>query len=115
VKNLLEYKGYYAKIEYSDEDSCFFGTIIDISDSISFEGQNVEELKTAFNEAVEDYLDMCERIGKAPEKSYKGSFNVRIDPELHKKAVLLAASKGVSLNSVIETAIEHEVKLKAHG
>ena len=113
MKNLLEYNGYYAKIEYSDEDNCFFGTIVDINDSISFEGQNIKELKAAFTEAVEDYLDMCKRIGKEPEKSYKGSFNVRIDPELHKKAVLLAASKGVSLNSIIETAIEHEVLKKA--
>ncbi len=113
MKNLLEYNGYYAKIEYSDEDSCFFGTFVDINDSISFEGQNIKELKAAFVEAVEDYLDMCKRIGKEPEKSYKGSFNVRIDPELHKKAVLLAASKGVSLNSVIETAIENEVLKKA--
>ena len=67
--SLMECEGYKSKIEYSDEDNCFFGTIVDISDAISFEGQNIDELKTDFAKAVEDYLDMCKRIGKEPEKS----------------------------------------------
>ena len=110
MKNMMEYKGYYAHIEYSDEDNCFFGTIAGIADVVSFEGNSTEELKEAFIDAVEDYLDICERQGKEPQKAYKGSFNVRINPELHKRAVLTATADGISLNQLVEKAVEDYVK-----
>ena len=110
MKNLMEYKGYYAHIEYSDEDNCFFGTIVGIVDTISFEGNDAVELRSAFVEAVEDYLDLCTRNGKEPQKAYKGNFNVRIDPELHKLAAITAASKGISLNQFVEKAVEGYVR-----
>jgi predicted HicB family RNase H-like nuclease len=110
MKNLMEYKGYFAKIEYSAKDEVFFGTIEGINDTVSFEGTSTAKLKTAFREAVEDYLDMCQRYGKEPQKTYKGSFNVRINPELHKKAAILAASKGTSLNQFVEAAIADRIE-----
>ena len=110
MKNMMEHKGYYAHIEYSDEDECFFGTIAGITDIISFEGNSTSELKEAFIEAVEDYLDICERQVKEPQKAYKGSFNVRIDPELHKRAVLAAMSDNISLNQLVERAVSIYVK-----
>lgn len=70
MKNMMEYKGYYARIEYSDEDERFFGTIAGIADVVCFEGSNPAELKAAFADAVEDYLDMCKRHSKAPQKAY---------------------------------------------
>lgn len=112
MKNMMEYKGYYARIEYSDEDECFFGTIAGIADVISFEGNSPAELKTAFTDAVEDYLDMCKRLGKEPKKAYKGSFNVRINPELHKRAVLSAMSDHISLNQLVERAVADYVDYK---
>jgi len=66
VTNRMEYKGYYARIEYRDEDACFVGILDDIADVVSFEGKSVDELKTAFAEAVEDYLDICKRRIKKP-------------------------------------------------
>ena len=69
----MEYKGYYAHIEYRDEDNCFFGMITGIADVATFEGNSTEELKETFIEAVEDYLNMCKRQGKKPQKAYKGS------------------------------------------
>ena len=110
MKNLMEYKDYYAKIEYSSEDDIFFGSIIGIDDSISFEGNSISELKKAFHEAVDDYLDMCRKMGKEPQKYYKGSFNVRISPEIHRKADLLARSKKMSLNKFVENAINEKTK-----
>jgi predicted HicB family RNase H-like nuclease len=110
MKNMMEYKGYYARIEYSDEDSCFFGSIAGIPDVISFEGNSTVELKSAFSEAVEDYLAICMKQGKEPQKAYKGSFNVRIDPDLHKHAVLVATSNGISLNQLVEKAVTMFVK-----
>ncbi len=95
MKNMMEYKGYYTRIEYSDEDKCFFGTIAGIADVVSFEGNSTEELKEAFIETVEDYLNICKRQGKKPQKAYKGSFNVRINPEQHKRAVLSAMSNHI--------------------
>lgn len=110
MKNLMEYKGYFAKIEFSAKDEVFFGIIEGINDTISFEGASIDELKNAFHEAVEDYFDMCQRYGKEPQKTYKGSFNVRINPELHKKAAILAASKGTSLNQFVESAIADKIQ-----
>ena len=85
-------------------------SIIGIDDSITFEGKSVTELKNAFHEAVNDYLVMCQRIGKEPQKFYKGSFNVRIDPEIHRQAILLAKSKKMSLNKFVEEAINDSIK-----
>lgn len=110
MKNLMEYKEYFAKIEFSAKDEVFFGIIEGINDTVSFEGASINELKAAFHEAVEDYLDMCLRYGKEPQKTYKGSFNVRINPALHKKAAILAASQGTSLNQFVESAITDKIQ-----
>jgi len=106
----MEHKGYYAKIEYDANDNTFFGTIEGIPDSISFEGTNTIALRQAFIDAVEDYLEMCKRLKKEPQKHYKGSFNVRVSPEVHKKAAILALSNGMSLNQFIEIAIRNSVE-----
>ena len=109
MNSALEYKGYFGSIEFSNEDDCFYGKIIGIDDLVTFEGISVEEIKAAFHEAVDDYLLICERAGKKPKKSYKGSFNVRIDPELHKKASILAQARHISLNQFIELSITEKV------
>lgn len=109
MKNIMNYNGYSAKIEYSEEDNIFFGVIIGINDSISFEGNSPNNLKSAFKEAVNDYIETCSQIGKEAEKTYKGSLNVRINPTLHKKAALLATSRDISLNQFIELAIKQAV------
>jgi len=111
MKNIMEYKDDFAKIEYSSNDDLFFGSILGINDSITFEGKSIEELRIAFQEAVDDYLDMCRKIGKEPQKFYKGSFNVRISPEVHRKAILLARSNKISLNKFVEKAISDRLKL----
>ncbi len=105
AENMLKYKDFYGSVEYSAADECFFGKIIGTTDLVTFEGDSVESLKSAFAEAVEDYLVLCEEIGKAPQKSYKGSFNVRISPELHKDAAVISSRRGMSLNAFVENAI----------
>ena len=107
--NMLKYKDFYGSVEYSAADECFFGKIIGINDLVTFEGESVKELKQAFVEAVEDYFVLCKEAGKEPQKTYKGSFNIRISPELHKEAAAIASKKGVSLNSFVEKAIYDEV------
>ena len=111
--NMLKYKDIYGSVEYSDADECFFGKIIGTSDLVTFEGDSVKNLKKAFKEAVEDYLILCKEAGKDPLKTYKGSFNIRISPELHKKAAIVAGRKGISLNTLVEEAIYYEVHEKS--
>ena len=103
--NYLQYKEFYGSVEYSAVDECFFGKIIGTADLVTFEGKSVAGLKRAFTEAVEDYLILCKEAGKKPQKSYKGSFNIRISPELHRDAATLANREGISLNAFVEKAI----------
>jgi predicted HicB family RNase H-like nuclease len=107
--NMLKYKDFYGSVEYSAADECFFGKIIGSADLVTFEGESVGNLKKAFKEAVEDYLILCKETGKEPQKSYKGSFNIRISPELHKEAAVVASREGISLNAFVERAIFDEV------
>jgi len=109
--NMLKYNDFYGSVEYSSSDGCFFGKIIGTADLVTFEGESVDGLKEAFIEAVEDYLVLCKEVDKEPQKSYKGSFNVRISPDLHKDAAILASRRGVSLNAFVEKAIYEEVRL----
>jgi predicted HicB family RNase H-like nuclease len=101
----MEYNGYFARIKYDSEDNCFYGTITGISDAISFAGSSVAQLQEAFSAAVEDYLNLCMRQVKEPPKPYKSSYNVRINPELHEHAMLVASSQDISLNQLVERAI----------
>lgn len=105
MKNTLSYKGYYGSVEFSDEDNIFFGVVIGINDHITYEGDSVKSLRRDFEQAVEDYLYACSQIGKEPEKTYKGTFNVRISPELHRELAIYSSTSGKSLNSTVEEAI----------
>ena len=107
--NVMEYKGYLGTVEYSSEDNVLFGKVIGINGLISYEGQSVSELKADFEEAVDDYLEMCAEKGIEPQKNYKGSFNVRISPELHRTIAVYASAHNMTLNSAVEEAIEHYV------
>ena len=105
MKNTMEYKGYVGNVEFSEEDEVFFGKVIGIRSLISYEGATARELIKDFHDAVDDYLALCEAEGREPEKAYKGSFNIRISPELHKQAVRCAESNQMSLNSFVEKAL----------
>jgi len=106
MTDILQYEGYFASVHFSAEDEVFFGKIIGINDSVTFEGGTVKGLKKAFHEAVDDYLETCKQLGKEPEKMYKGSFNVRIPSELHRQATLYSAAKNMSLNEFVRFAID---------
>ena len=106
MNNTMEYKGYLGSVEFSEEDALFYGKVLGIRALISYEGTNAAELVADFHGAVDDYLELCAQSGTEPEKAYKGSFNVRISPELHKQAVIAAMSHNMSLNSFVETSIQ---------
>jgi predicted HicB family RNase H-like nuclease len=106
MNDVLQYKGYYGDIRYSAYDDVFHGKIIGISDLVTFEGSSIKELKKAFHESVDDYLAYCKELGQEPDKSYKGSFNVRISPELHRQAARYAALNNMTLNEFVKYAID---------
>lgn len=109
MKNVLEYKGYSGTVEFSAEDEVFFGKLAGIKDVVSFEADSVTKLKKAFREAVDDYLQTCAKFDKTPEKEFKGSFNVRIKPSVHRLAVIKSSSLKMSLNRFVEQVLEKEV------
>jgi len=112
MANTIEYKGYIGSIEYSPEDKCFFGKLEMIDDLVTFEADNAQELEDNFKNSVNEYLDTCEALGREAQKVYKGVFNVRIEPELHRKVYSEALKAGVSLNSFVKQALTREVSKK---
>lgn len=110
MKDALTYMGFIGSVHFSAEDAVFHGKLEGIDDLVTFEGSSVQELVKAFHAEVDDYLALCKRLGKQPHKSFKGSFNVRISPDIHRKAALKAAMMGVSLNQLIQKAVEKEVE-----
>ena len=107
---MMEYKGYFAKVEFDDEANIFHGEIINLRDVITFEGETVDELRTALVDSVEDYLAFCKERGEEPDKPYSGRFLVRVEPELHKTLVIQARKNGKSLNTLVHDALLKEVK-----
>lgn len=108
--DIIKYKGYSARPEYSAEDRIFYGTILGISDMVDFQCESAKDLEDEFHKAVDDYLDFCAEIGKEPQKEYSGQFNVRIAPELHREVSVFAQAHGVTLNRAVEQAIKAMVQ-----
>ena len=109
MNNTMEYKGYVGSVEFSEADGIFFGKVMGLRALLSYEGSTAAELVADFHTAVDDYLALCEAEGREPEKAYKGSFNIRISPELHRKLALQAAAEQMSLNSFVERALAQAI------
>ena len=109
-KNILEYKGYHAIVEFDAETFVLRGKIEGINDFVNFESDDPRLIEEEFRTAVDDYLEFCQLMGKEPDKEYKGTFNIRIQPELHKKLSMLALKNGESLNTMVEKAIQAYVE-----
>jgi predicted HicB family RNase H-like nuclease len=114
MANTIEYNGYIATIEYSPEDKCFFGKLEMIDDLVTFEAVSAEELEDNFHNAVDEYILTCKEMGREPQKAYKGVFNVRIEPSLHKKLYQEAVKAGMSLNAFIAKTLKKEVLHHQH-
>lgn len=106
----LKYKGYIGSIDYSEDDGVLFGEILGIDGLVSYEGKTVEELTQSFHEAVEDYLVFCEEHNRKPQKSYSGSFNIRIAPDTHLDIANMAAEAGITINAFVKRTLSEAVK-----
>lgn len=109
-KNIMEYKGYHTCVEFDAETCVLRGKIEGISDFVDFESSDPQKIDEEFHAAVDDYLTFCKTVGKDPDKEYKGTFNVRIAPVLHKKLAIMALREGESLNTTVERAIHAYVE-----
>ncbi|MCC8118027.1 MAG: type II toxin-antitoxin system HicB family antitoxin [Bacteroidales bacterium] len=107
--NTLTYKGFIGSVSFSEEDDVFFGKIEGIRGLVNYEGESVKELKNAFHEAVDSYLEFCKENNLEPHKSYSGSLNVRISPETHGKIALKAKLEGLSINAFIKRTLDKAV------
>src|SRR5574337_1204187 len=109
MRDVLTYKGFIGAVHFSAEDKVFHGKIEGIDNLVTFEGKSVDELIKAFHGEVDDYVELCKKQGKEPLRSYKGSFNVRVSPDIHRRAIETATKKGLSLNQLVQKAIEKEL------
>src|SRR5208337_851619 len=114
---MMKYKGYVGKVEFDDEAGIFHGEVLDTRDVITFQGNSVAELKTAFQESIDDYLAFCRERGEEPNKPFSGQFITRIPPELHRQVNLAASISGKSLNAWVveqlQAAVAHIKSMKA--
>ncbi|MBO4417868.1 MAG: type II toxin-antitoxin system HicB family antitoxin [Bacteroidales bacterium] len=108
--NTLKYKGYIGSVAYSEADKVFFGKIEGIDGLVNYEGESVAELTAAFEQAVDDYLIFCEEHGVKLDKSYTGTFNVRVSPVTHRELALLARAAGVSINAFVKQVLDEAVR-----
>jgi len=109
MNNIIEYKDYIGSVEYSSEDRCFYGKIEMIDDLVTFEATTVDELEINFKNSVDEYIQTCIELKREPQKTYKGVFNIRIEPSLHKKIYKEALKTGMSLNSFVKETLNSRV------
>ena len=105
----MKYNGYIGHVEYDDEAKIFHGEVVGLRDIITFQGKSVKELELAFKNSVDDYLAWCKKRKEKPEKTFSGTFNLRIPPELHAKLAVQAQTIGLSLNSYVTEKLRHGV------
>ena len=111
MSNLLSYKNYNGTVEYSKEDNCLFGKVVGIKSLLSYEGDSVQELEQDFQNVIDEYLEDCKERNAEPEQPYKGTFNVRISPELHRNIAVYAIEPGKSLNAAGDEALGKLVRV----
>lgn len=108
--NTMTHKGYTARVEYDERDNLFVGRILGIRSIISFHGETVSGLRSAFERAITDYLDDCKKEGVSPEKPASGKLLLRVPPEVHGRALVAAQSAGKSLNQWATEVLQHAVQ-----
>ncbi|EYU16135.1 type II toxin-antitoxin system HicB family antitoxin [Photorhabdus aegyptia] len=105
----LKYKGYSGTIEFDLENNTLFGKLEYIRDLVTYEAKTIVELENEFKISIDLYLQDCKELNKNPDVSYKGIFNVRVNPELHRKIAELALEEDVTVNAFVNQALENEV------
>lgn len=106
----MRYKGYEAIVEFDEEAGVFHGEVINIRDVVTFQGTSVKELKKAFHDSVDDYLEFCKERHEEPDKPFSGRFVLRLEPALHKKLFVRAKREGKSINAWVADRLLAELR-----
>lgn len=109
MSDLLFYNGYHGTVHYNAEDNLLVGEVVGVQDSLNYHGNTIDEITESFQNCVDEYLEVCRLLGRDPDREYKGSFNVRLTPELHRQADLAAKKEGISLNQYVQDAIREKL------
>ena len=107
---MMEYKGYVGRVELDDEAGVLFGEVINTRDVITFEGSSVEDLRRAFHDSIDDYLDFCRERSEPPDRPFSGKFSLRVAPELHRDLYVRARLSNKSLNAWVNQALEEAIE-----
>jgi predicted HicB family RNase H-like nuclease len=107
--NSMTYRGYFAKINFDERDGIFWGKVIGIKDSLTFEGETVAQLTEDFHSAINHYLADCKQNGRIPDKPYSGKLTLRVSPGIHAEIAAAAAHAGKSLNKWVADTLNQVV------
>jgi predicted HicB family RNase H-like nuclease len=102
---MITHKGYKGSVRFDDEGEIFHGEVMGLRDVVTFQGRTVDELKIAFQDSIDDYLEFCASRGEAPDKPFSGRFLLRVEPSLHRRLVELSGEEGESLNNWITSRL----------
>lgn len=110
MSKTFKYKDYVGSVDFNLDDDTVRGKIEFINDLVTYQAQSIPELRAAFEEAVDDYLETCEMLGREPQKSLSGTFNVRVGSDMHKQLATAALKEGVGLNDLVKSALSSYLK-----
>ena len=110
---MIEYKGYIGRVEFDSDTNLLHGEVVGTRDVITFVGRSVDEIRQAFRDSVEDYLELCRERGEEPDQPYSGELVLRLDPELHRRLSELARASGKPLDTWIAERLQQEALSKA--
>jgi len=108
--DLIEYKSYHGSVHFDSEHEMFYGKVEFIRDLVNFEACDARSLIKAFKDAVDEYLEDCIALNKAPDRPFKGSFNIRIAPDLHRELGMYALQHDSSINKIVKSAIKEFIE-----
>lgn len=109
MSRTLSFNGYQGSVDFDLAGNCLCGEVLFVNDTIIYQGRDLSELRASFEQAVVGYLETCREVGKAPDRPFSGSFNIRMDPELHKRLALVAVEKNISINAAVVSAVTEYV------
>ena len=107
---MMEYKGYEAAVEFDDSVGRLHGRVVNSGPYpiATFEATDVDGIRREFRRSIDEYLASCQEDEVEPKKPFLGTLNLRLGPDLHRRAALSAGARRMSLNSWIKQAVEEK-------
>jgi predicted HicB family RNase H-like nuclease len=109
-RDLLNYKGYLGLVRFVEDEGVFRGRVVNIQDTVTFQGKSVDELRREFQSSVDDYLAFCKDLGEEADKPFSGRLTLRMKPATHRTLKTLAQIQGQSLNHVVTGILNREAR-----